>query len=109
MAGQVVPAMRGAAEIFGLVFDRWFQFDPDPVAIGAKTGPVAAGTDTAETTGHLTVAVCEIQTVIEFIIGNIGLVHIMAGSALAQVFALFYRVPRGRCIAALHGSTGSQK
>ena len=37
MAGQVVPPMGRAAEIFSLVLDGGLQLDADPVAIGAKT------------------------------------------------------------------------
>jgi len=109
MAGQVVPAMRGAAEIFCLVFDGGFQLDADPVAIGAKTCPVTAGTDTAETTGHRLVIIGEIQAVIEFIVGNLGFLHVMAAGALAKIFARFCRVPRRWGIPALNRCTGSQK
>jgi hypothetical protein len=109
MAGQVVPPMRRSAEIFSLVFDGGFQFDADPVAIGAITCPVTAGTDTAETTGHLPVAIGIIQTVIEFIVRNLGFLHIVAIGAITQIFALFFRVPRRRCITTLHRCTGYQQ
>jgi hypothetical protein len=79
------------------------------VTIGAKTCPVTAGTDTAETAGHLSVVIGKIQAVIEFIIGNLGFLHFMAGGAIAKIFPLFCRVPWRRYIATLHRCTGNQK
>ena len=109
MAGQVVSTMRRAAEIFSLVFNGGFQLNPDPVAIAAKTSPVTAGTDTAETAGHLQVVIGKIQAVIEFIVGNLGFLHIMAIGAVTKIFALFFRVPRRRCITTLNRCTGNQQ
>jgi len=109
MAGKVVSTVRCAAEIFSLVFDGGFQLNADPVAIAAKTSPVTAGTDTAETTGHLPVAISEIQAVIEFIEGNLGFLHVMAIGALTKIFAFFFRMPWRRNITTLNGCTGNQK
>ena len=109
MAGQVVPTVRRAAVIFSLVFDGGFQLYSDPVTIAAKTRPVAAGTDAAETAGHLPVVIGKIQAVIEFVVGNLGFLHIMASGALTKIFPLFFRVSRRRCIPTLNGRAGNHQ
>jgi hypothetical protein len=109
MPTKVVPAMWHAAVIFSLVFDGGSQLDIDPVAIAAKTSPVTAGTDTVESTGHLPVVFDKKHTVIEFFIGNLCFLHIVAIGAITKIFPLFFRVPWRRCIATLNGCTGNHK
>ena len=109
MPGKVVPAMRRAAEIFSLVFNGGFQLDSDTVAIAAKTSAVTAGADTTVSTGHLPVIIGKKHTVIEFFIGNLCFLHIMAIGAKTKISPLFFRVPWRWCIATLNGCTGNHK
>lgn len=109
MPGKVVPAMRHAAVILSLVFNGGFQLDSDTVAIAAKTAAVTAGADTAVSTGHLPVIIGKKHTVVQFLIGNLCFLHIMASGAMTKIFPLFFWMPQRRCITTLNGCTGNHK
>ena len=105
--GKVVPAMGHAAVIFGLILDGGFQLDSNAVAIAAITSPVTGSADTAVTVGHRTVVFAKKQAVIEFIVGNRCIFHLMAGGAKTKIFAVFCRVPGRRRITTFNSCTGN--
>jgi hypothetical protein len=109
MPGKIIPAVRHAAVVSGLVLDGWLQLDSDPVAITAITLPMTCIADGAEPAGHRAMVFPKKQAVVEFLKGNFRFLSVMAIRAEAQIFALLIRVPGRRCITALHSGTSSQQ
>jgi len=108
MPGKIIPAVGHAAVVSGLILDGRLQLDSDAVAITAITLPMTGIADGAEPAGHRAMVFPKIQAVVEFLEWDFRFIRIMAIRAKTKILALFFRVPGGRCITALHGSTGSQ-
>ena len=105
MTGKIIPAMRHATVIFGLILDGRFQFNADPMAITTVALPMTSGAYGSESGGHRSVVFPKKYIVIKFCIGNFRFLRIMAFSTCAQILPVFFRVPDGRSITALNRST----
>jgi hypothetical protein len=109
MPGKIIPAVRHAPVVSGLILDGRLQLDSDPVAITAITLPMTCIADRAESAGHRAMVFPKIQAVVKFLERNFRLLRVVAIRAETQIFALLIRVPGRRCITALHGGTSSQQ
>jgi hypothetical protein len=109
MPGKIIPAVRHAPVVSGLILDGRLQLDSDPVAITAITLPMTCIADRAESAGHRAMVFPKIQAVVKFLEWNLSFLRIMAIRAEAQILALFFRMSGRRCITALHSGTSSQQ
>ena len=107
---QVISAMRHAAGIASLIFERGFQFDVGGMTVIAVAGLVTESTDPLALVGCLTMVIRPVRSVDKSFIGDIFSLWIMA---VCAVPGLLFQIGSGRMagrqlVAALHGGASSQ-